>query len=121
MRLLKFVAFAMGLSGSAALAEPTRIPAATQRLPGEDAPYKSQGPMKFRLIEAPKLCSNCDVIVAAGDIMPYSRQDFLSFLDWNTLSGKKAYFIVDSPGGEVTAAWAIGRKLRSMNASVIAG
>ena len=93
------------------LAKPLEVP----------APPNEHGPMTFRLLDAPKLCTGCDVIVASGDIFHTSAQDFQAFFDWNKTSGKKTYFIVDSPGGEVSAAWEIGRKLRALNASVIAG
>ena len=102
-----------------ALAEPSRpIPAKTHEPDPLPVP---KGAMTFRLVDAPKLCPGCDVIVASGDIEYTSAQDFIAFFDWNKTGGKKTVFIVDSSGGSVEAGWQIGRKLRSLSASVIAG
>ena len=113
------LAFSLACAPSLLLAEPQKT------LPGkppETAPKPvKHGPMTFRLMDAPKLCTGCDVIVASGDIEESSAQDFQAFFDWNKPAGKKTYFIVDSPGGSVIAGWEIARRLRALSASVIAG
>ena len=121
MRLRFALSLSLVLAASLgpALAEPTRVTPTRIREP--DPLPVPKGAMTFRLIDAPKLCTGCDVIVASGDIEYTSSQDFTAFFDWNKTTGKKTIFIVDSPGGSVEAGWQIGRKLRSLNASVIAG
>ncbi|WP_342361505.1 hypothetical protein [Terrarubrum flagellatum] len=90
------------------------------------APARAQGvpaggEMTFARVDAPNLCRNCDVVQANGGIGPDTLTKFNDFVAREKIGGKPFYFIIDSGGGKVSTGWALGRRLRAMQASVIAG
>lgn len=105
MRWTALVCFA--LAAAPAFAESDRADAA--------------GDMTFRRIDAPNLCRRCDVVQASGAIASETPKLFDEFLARERIGGKPLHLIIDSRGGKVLAGWSLGRKLRAMRASVIAG
>ncbi|MET0606896.1 MAG: hypothetical protein ABWZ80_10590 [Beijerinckiaceae bacterium] len=100
---MRWTAFILALSAGI-------VPAAAQNAPD----------MSFRRIDAPNLCKRCDVVQASGLIVSDTPDRFREFLDRERVGGKPLVVVLDSPGGKVRAGWLLGRKLRSLSASVIA-
>lgn len=88
---------------------------------GAQSAAPTAGEMAFRRIDAPNLCKRCDVVQASGTIGSDTPKLFDEFLAREKIGGKPLHLIIDSGGGKVLAGWTLGRKLRAIRASVIAG
>ncbi|MBN9061655.1 MAG: hypothetical protein J0H41_04340 [Rhizobiales bacterium] len=78
------------------------------------------GDMTFRRVEAPNLCSGCDVVQATGLIGRDTPDAFADFLRREKIGRAPLYVVIDSDGGQVLAGWTLGRRLRALSAHMIA-
>lgn len=76
--------------------------------------------MKFSLVAAPNLCTDCDVVYGEGPVTPGIAKAFRAFTD-GKLTGRKLVVIFNSGGGSVEGSWELGRHLRGLKPETIAG
>jgi hypothetical protein len=86
-------------------------------------PARAAEPMSFRLmlLERASGCgSHCaQAIVADGEIVDSTPQEFLSFISSNVPKNASSVIVLNSPGGKVVASMQLGQAFRNLSIPVI--